>query len=157
QVAAPEIGKLFIPVISETQSGLAALEEGDVSGLLPNSIDFAYMSVAAFIVLSLESLRNRRRPPRIAVSALFASFVYLSGSYAALLCLGIFIGWMYVERLNQSTRRGVVVSIMIIVTTLGFLNAGGWQEALSAKLENMMLSRLGLLLITAPQLVIAQP
>lgn len=157
QVIAPEIGRVFIPTISETQSAFAALEEGDVSGFMPNSIDFAYMSVAGFIVLSLESLRGRRRPPGIAVTTVFVFFVYMSGSFAALLSLGIFISWLHIERLQQQTRRRLTVGITVLVMTLGFLNAGDWQEALSAKIENMMLSRLGLLLVTAPQLVVAQP
>lgn len=157
QVLDPTTGALFIPAISELQSGFAALDEGDVSGLLPNSIDFAYLAVAAYIVLTLDAVKRRGKPPNLLVSIVFGFFIQASGSDAATVCFVCYFLWLHGSLMNPRLRK--ILTVALVTTTSLFLvaNAIALETVLIAKIDNMMLSRLGLIFISAPQLVSQQP
>jgi hypothetical protein len=157
QLVAPDAGGWFIPVTTESQSGLLALAEGDVSGLFPNSIDFAYFAVAGYIVLSCDRVFVQRRPPKVWMTAAFGFFVYASGSVAAFGSFVVYAAASLLAFIERPRRRRLLVAIVSVSAVVAVLTAGIWRAALFAKIDNMMLSRLGLIFVSAPLLVAEHP
>jgi hypothetical protein len=157
QVVAPTVGALLIPSIGEFQSGFAALDEGDVSGLLPNSIDFAYLAVAAYVVLVLDLVRRRNRAPNFLFTAIFAYFINRSGSDAATVCFIGFALWIYSSSIGLQVKKFLSAITVFMTLMLLVVNGAVLEQMLIDKIDNMMLSRLGLLFISAPQLISEQP
>lgn len=153
----PAVGERFLPVLTESQSARAALAEGDVSGLFPNSVDFSYFVIAAFIVLTLERVLVERRPPRASLVAIFGVFVYFSGSLTSCGCFALYVLGTTAALLRRRQRRwlfglGALGSVALLVA-----NAGVVVQAVLEKVDDMMLSRLGLIFTSAPLMFRERP
>ena len=156
QLIAPTTGAEFIPTLVESQSGIWALELGHVSGTFPNSIDLAYFLLAAYIALTQEAWQRHRMPSAL-LTALLGYFTYATGSATATICFGIYAGFLWLRVLSAKTRWLVLLFGLGAALALIYLNKGVVAELVSAKVEDMMLSRLGLIFISLPDILQITP
>ena len=150
QLIYPDSGSEFIPVFAETQSAKWALVEGDVSGTFPNSIDLAYFLVAAYVVLTSEAWQFWRMPS-LPLTVLLGYFTYATGSAAATVCFGVYASYLFIRRLSPKKRRDFYLVIFISAALVISWQINSITEIVIAKVENMMLSRLGLIFISLPE------
>jgi len=156
QLIWPSVGIHFIGDYAEGQSARAALEEGDVSGTFANSIDMAYFLMAAYVTLTL-AMWQRGRAPALWMTALFGFFVYATGSVAASVCMGLYAGYLHVRPWPLNIRRFVPTAVAVLGLGALYLHFDALATAVIDKVDNMMLSRLGLLFVSLPALVESQP
>ena len=156
QLLLPSVGGNFIGEFAEGQSARAAFEEGDVSGTFANSIEFAYFLFAAYAALTLGSWR-RDRSPGLVMTVLFGFFIWASGSAAATVCFLVYSGFLICRTWRTGTRRFVGTALGTGACVLAYLNAGLLAELVLGKIDNMMLSRLGLLFVSVPALLEREP
>jgi len=152
----PTLGSEFIPSLVETQSAAYALAEGDVSGTFANSIDLAYFLVAAFIVLTQRHWALHLAPP-ILLTCVFAFFVNATGSLAANICLWVYLGYLWLHSLSGTNRRLAMIFVALISVIWFYMNLSTVSLAVIEKLDDMMLSRLGLIFSSIPGLYANMP
>ncbi|MGC3999869.1 MAG: hypothetical protein QM767_21465 [Anaeromyxobacter sp.] len=153
----PGVGERLIPLVSETQSGLAALAEHDVSGFFPNSIDFSYLTVAAYLVLHAERMFVERRRPPLWSTVVFGAFAAASGSDASVVCFAMVVAAGWLAPLPTAKRRRMAGGAAVLGALVAAATAGIWQGALLLKIDNMMLSRFGLLFVSTPLMIAEHP
>jgi hypothetical protein len=157
QWIAPSAGQWLVPALASIQSGLSGLERHEVTGIFPNTIDFAYLVFAAYVVLSCERMLMQHRAPPLWMTGLFGVFILASGSVAAVACHVMYAGVLLAVTLGAQTRRRLVMGAVAIglVAAVSLRDVG--RTALLAKIDNMMLSRLGLIFVSTPLLVATDP
>lgn len=156
QLLDPLAGADFVAVFVETQSAAAALEDGDVSGTFANSIDLAYFLVAAYMALTAGHWR-RQRAPSLVLTVVLGYFTYATGSVAAAVCFTLYALYLYIRLIKPRARRALLVLCAATGAALLFANAELVTELVTAKIENMMFSRLGLIFISLPAIAQINP
>lgn len=156
QLVDPVTGGEFISVLNENSSAVWALEDGDVSGTFANSIDLSYFLVAAYIVLTLGSWQ-RLRPPSLALTGILGFFVDATGSDAALVCFSLYAAYLALRCCSGSVRRLLLSVGALTVILVGYSSGDAIAGRVLDKVDNMMLSRLGLLFVSMPEMISSQP
>lgn len=152
----PALGGEFIPALATTQSAIYALAEGDVSGTFANSIDLAFFLIAAFIVLTQRYWIWRLAPPLL-LTCVLTFFINATGSLTANICIWIYIGYLWLRSLSYPNRWMAVI-FLVLISFIGFYtNFSSISLAIIEKVDNMMLSRLGLIFSSIPGLYAAMP
>lgn len=156
QKISPEIGGEFIASLGETQSAVYALAQGDVSGTFANSIDLSYFLLAAYIVLTQRHWQQRLAPP-IMLTGIFAFYSNATGSLAAEICLWVYIGYLWLRALSESNRKLAVLFGALLSVGGIYINLSTIGPAIVDKVDDMMLSRLGLIYVSIPGLYATMP
>jgi len=156
QLVDPATGAEFIAALNDNSSAVWALEDGDVSGTFANSIDLSYFLLAAYVVLTLPAWQ-RVRLPSLLLTGLYGFFIDATGSDAATVCFGLYAFYLCLRTLSRPAQRTVLVSLGVL-GVVGVLGMGDQLiDRVVAKVDNMMLSRLGLLFVSVPEMVSYQP
>jgi hypothetical protein len=152
----PELGAGLVVSLQDTQSAAAAAAEGNVAGAFANTVDLSYFLLAAFIALTQRNWVERAAPSFL-MTSVFIYVIYATGSTITFVCLTIFIFALML-------RCGVRRSYGIVVATLALLAAAGiiWNFELvysnyNATVENLMFSRLGMVVDGIPDLFKVSP
>lgn len=152
----PALGGEFIVSLNEAQSAVYALDQGDVSGTFANTIDLAYFLLAAYIVLTQMHWQQRLAPP-ILLSVVFAFYCDATGSLAAEICLLIYIGYLWLRSLSDVKRWSAVIAGLLLSATGIYIKLSVIGSAVADKVDDMMLSRLGLIFVSMPSLYATMP
>jgi len=166
QIAFPSIGGQFVVSLKDTQSAIWAFEEGDISGTFPNSIDMAYFLISGYFVLTLQNWFIRKRPS-LGMTSLFGYFIYNTGSVTAIICFLLYVTFIYGRSLTYQNilyLSNFIALLLISVTIslsglvwMGLVEFSSITIPINDKIDNMMLSRLGLIFISIPAVIATIP
>jgi hypothetical protein len=152
----PAVGDALIVSLQETQSAARAAVDGDVAGAFPNTIDLSYFLLAAFITLTQRNWMERKLPS-LPVAALFIFASTATGSLVALFCLVLFVFALTLRSLF-SRSLGVALLISLLVTAIvSILYFTQIYSGATDIVDNLMLSRLGLIIDSIPELYKRSP
>ncbi|MEZ9926104.1 hypothetical protein AB4365_19060, partial [Vibrio breoganii] len=145
----PGIGVLFIPSVNETQSSFRVLALGNVPGAFANSIELAFFS---FVCLLL-NIRIGKASNYI-FCCLAIIVIYLTGSKATLYfaLLLVVAQVFYFAKLSYFK----LALMVLFIGTMGCFFLVYYSEILmssAARIDNMYLSRLGIIFVLFPQWV----
>ena len=155
QLLAPSVGRAFLVRLSKRQSSYLVFSHAHTPGTFPNSIDFAYFLFAAYAVIYYDMTLHSKRPP-ILMTLIFFFFIAVSGSLTATICFGLLASFLY---FRAAGKASLATAFLLSATTVPLLalNSSTVAQAIRLKVANMMLSRLGLLFISAPDLLTKYP
>jgi hypothetical protein len=156
QKISPALGGEFIASLGETQSAAYALAEGDVSGTFANSIDLAYFLLAAYIVLTQQHWQQRLAPPLL-LSSIFVFYSDATGSLAGEICLWVYVSYLWLRSLSRANRTLALTIGSVLGITAAYVNLSTIGPAFVDKVDNMLLSRLGLIFVSIPALYSTLP
>jgi hypothetical protein len=156
QYVNPFIGEFLIIELSDRQSSSRAFAEGDVSGLFPNTIDLAYFLIACYAGLSINNFL-KRRPPNIFLTLSLSFFIYITGSSAALLCFALISIFLNSINLSKLLKYIIFIISLFLVISILVLQADFIISAFHDKIDDMMLSRLGLIMVSIPNIAANVP
>lgn len=142
----PSIGILFIPISGEAQSSFRVLETGYSTGSFANSIELAFFALVLFVFnLRVNSIIN------VVMAFVSLLIIYFTGSKGALfLALVSFIYHQYVYgHLGKYKPLFFFLCFSILVSFIT-VNYNLLLEQISARVDNMYLSRLGIMFEVFP-------
>lgn len=159
QMLLPSVGHNIIPVISKYQSGLRALEEGNYSSIFPNTIDYAFFLIVSIIFCHARVSLFYSSYGLVTLLSIFilTISVLFTGSEAALgasLLVSTFFFKGYIKREIYISCIGILA--VILISWVAY-ESDIVQVALGNKIDNMMLSRLGLLFVVVPDVINTDP
>ncbi len=152
----PQVGADFISSLSEQQSAVYALAEGHVSGTFANSIDLAYFLVAAYIVLTQQHWQSRLAPP-VLLTVVCVLFTVATGSLTSQICLGVYIVYLWLRSLSENSRQTALICGSAIAGVVLYNELSIVAPIILDKVDDMMLSRLGLVFVSIPGLASSMP
>lgn len=157
QIFYPDIAIKIIPNVNPFDSSLRAfINDNEISGVFRNTIDFSFFLLASYIVLhALNLIENKKN--HIAISLVFGFFIIKSGSMAAVVCFFTFFISTLIIRLKIKTKLIIAIIISLVFLYFVIANIESISQELNAKIENMMLSRLGLIFISFPEMLSTIP
>lgn len=138
--------ELLLPVMSKDATGLREISSGYHSAIFPNTIDLGFLLVLLFIVWSND--KNFGLFKYILFSLWTGLCIFKTGSATAtaVFCLILFLR---LTKNNKILRYAFVSFGLAIVIALYFR----YQYEVSLVIENMQLSRLGIISQTAPDFI----
>lgn len=138
--------ELLLPVMSKDATGLREISSGYYSAIFPNTIDLGFLLVMLFIVWS-----NDRKfgLGKYILFSLWTGFcIFKTGSATATAVFSL-IFFLRLTENNKILRNTLVSFGLVIVIALYFR----YQYEISLVIENMQLSRLGIISLTGPDFI----
>lgn len=138
--------EMFLPVMGKGATGLREISSGYYSGVFPNTIDLSFLLLILFIIWCNDKRLSKGR--FIILSLWMGICIFKTGSATATALFCMFLFFKLTE--NQIyVRYMLILFIGIEVIALYFK----YQYEVSLVIDNMQLSRLGIISITAPNFI----
>ena len=143
-IGGESIKRIFLPISNTYSSSANLVESSDISGVFPNTIDYAYFLVICYIIISNKlHIKNR--------STLFLVFlipIFYSGSKAALIIFLLCISYQYT--FTKAIRNIILftISIFTIIILYNFWELFYWTVFIDSQA-----SRLGYIIFTFPSFI----
>lgn len=152
QIFTPSFGEMFIPNINEFQSSIRAFDSGEYPSSFPNTIDFSFL-ILVFSFYFLLRIYIFKTCLNLILFFLCLVEIYLSGSQASFLC-AIVVLFLFIYH-SLGLIKVPIKSFFVILLFVALLFFAYFSlEQISEKIDNMYLSRLGLLFIVLPDLLV---
>lgn len=134
---------IFLPLLPENATGERETLEGNYSAIFANTIDYAFILVLLYTIFAYRQGENKLK---IAVLTLiFFVVIFKTGSAigtTVFLCISFF----RLTQGNKIIRYCIIIIFIVIISILGYI----YWDLVMLVIENAMLSRLGILTLTAP-------
>ncbi|HGY9592873.1 TPA: hypothetical protein ACOJPH_000507 [Vibrio campbellii] len=150
QSYSPSLGTALIPIVSEKQSSFYVLAEGDTPGSFSNSIELAFFALSV-LIFNLMKRGNKN----FYFIALAVIIIFMTGSDTALY-ISIALIFAFFLRFYHDSNLKVIFcsSLLFIVVFIFSSNLDSIYGAVVNKVDNMFLSRLGIMFDLFPRWVL---
>ena len=142
-ILAGDYATIFLPLLPENATGERETLEGNYSAIFANTIDYAFILVLLYTIFAYRQGVNKLK---IAILTLiFFVVIFKTGSAigtTVFLCISFF----RLTQGNKIIRYSIIIIFIVIISILGYI----YWDLVMLVIENAMLSRLGILTLTAP-------
>ena len=142
-IIAGDNATIFLPLLPENATGERETLAGNYSAIFANTIDYAFILVLLYTIFAYR--QGVKRFKLAVLSLIFFVVIFKTGSAigtAVFLCIVFF----RLTQDNNIVRYTVITLFVVAICMLGYI----YWDLVMLVVENAMLSRLGILTLTAP-------
>lgn len=142
-IIAGDNATIFLPLLPENATGERETLEGNYSAIFANTIDYAFILVLFYSIFAHRQGLNKFKTA--VLTLLFFVVIFKTGSAIGTTVFSC-IAFFRLTQDNNSVRYSMIALLVVAICILGYI----YWDLVMLVVENAMLSRLGILTLTAP-------